>query len=69
MKPLPAYMTPARIAAKNLSASGYGLTEDEPYAIFARLSDAEIKRFVYTCFRTAEKLGAGQFSSTEVVSP
>lgn len=54
-------MTPARIAAKNL----YGLTEDELYA----LSDSEVVRLCYTCFRTAEELGAGQFSSAEVVSP
>lgn len=55
------------IFARNLSRSGYGMSYDQVLAIAERLSDRELDEFSYTCYRTAEKLGADAFDCDQLL--
>ena len=45
------------VICKNLSKSGYGLSERQLYSILSRLSEDEVIDFMYTIGRAVEKLG------------
>lgn len=60
--------TAHRQAAKNLSASGYGLKEDQVYQILVKLSESELNDLLYNCYRTAEKCSRDHLSSDKIKS-
>lgn len=50
-------MTIHEITLSNLTASGYGIPEEELKPILAKLTEKELKQLMYNAYRTAEKKG------------